>query len=85
MDDKVYDLLIKLYDEFNKRFDKVDGKLENVEGRLSKLGMKIDGEVTDMIRALFDDREVMHEKLDNIQVDINNLSIKTANHDNRIK
>jgi hypothetical protein len=33
--------------------------------------MKIDGEITDKIRALFDDREVIHKKLDNIQVDIN--------------
>ena len=91
VDEQVYDLLVKLYERFNKRFDKVDGRLVNidgrlgnVEGRLSKLEMKIDGEITDKIRALFDDREVIHEKLDNIQVDINNLSMKTANHDNRI-
>ncbi|MBP2071374.1 hypothetical protein V6B95_03645 [Thermoanaerobacterium saccharolyticum] len=58
---------------------------------IKKLGTKIDSEITDKIRALFDDRQVMHEKIDKInekidriQIDVNNMTIKTLYHDNKI-
>lgn len=97
-ENKTYDLLIKMYSEFDKRFDTIDKRfdaidkrfdatdvrLDNIEGRLSKLELKVEGEITEKIRALFDDRKVIHEKLDNIQIDINNLTAKTLTHDNKI-
>ena len=52
----------------------------------------MDTEISDKVRALFDDRQLLHEKLDEIsgkidmlQLDVNNLTVKTVYHDNRIK
>jgi chromosome segregation ATPase len=55
------------------------------------IGAKIDGEITDKIRALYDARAVMNdrfdtmdEKIDKLQIDVNGLTAKTAFNDNRI-
>ncbi|NLZ53496.1 MAG: hypothetical protein GX892_10170 [Thermoanaerobacteraceae bacterium] len=82
--DKRFDTIDKRFDAIDKRFDATDVRLDNIEGRLSKLELKVEGEITEKIRALFDDRKVIHEKLDNIQIDINNLTAKTLTHDNKI-
>ena len=65
--------------------------MHTAKEEIRKLGTKIDSEITDKIRALFDDRQVMHEKvneinekIDRIQIDVNNITIKTLYHDNKI-
>lgn len=70
----------------------IEEKIKHVEEEVKKLGIKIDTEITDKIRALFDDRQLLHEKIDEIdekidmlQLDVNNLTVKTLYHDNRIK
>jgi len=66
------------------RAGNIEDGLAYVGNRLGKVEMKIDGEVIEKIRALFDDREIVKEKLDNIQMDVNTLTAKTASHDNKI-
>jgi len=51
---------------------------------LRKLDIKVEGQVVEKIRALFDDREVIHEKLDKLQMDVNNLNTKTSYTDTRV-
>jgi len=104
--EKVYTEFSNKFDEFAKRFDAVEERISGVEGKITgieekikvveeevkKLGIKIDTEITDKVRALFDDRQLLHEKIDEIdekidmlQLDVNNLTVKTLYHDNRIK
>ncbi|KAA5806893.1 hypothetical protein F1655_06535 [Thermoanaerobacterium thermosaccharolyticum] len=66
-------------------------EIHTTKEEIRKLGTKIDNEVTDKIRALFDDRQIVHEKIDEInekidrvQIDVNNMVIKTLYHDNKI-
>ncbi len=66
-------------------------ELHTAKEEIKKLGTKIDNEITDKIRALFDDRQIVHEKIDEIsekidrvQIDVNNMTIKTLYHDNKI-
>ncbi|UZQ82730.1 hypothetical protein [Thermoanaerobacter sp. RKWS2] len=97
--EKVYTEFSNKFDEFAKRFDTVEERIAGVEEKIKvveeevkKLGIKIDTEITDKIRALFDDRQLLHEKIDEIdkkidmlQLGVNNLTVKTLYHDNRIK
>lgn len=97
-EERILDLLEKVYTEFGRKFDAVEQELRGVRQELKetkqdvkKLNAKIDGEISDKIRALFDDRQVVHEKFDEInekidrlQMDVNNLTVKTIYHDNRI-
>jgi len=62
-----YGLLETLYVKFDKRFartderfDKVEEELGEVRQEINRIGTKIDGEITDKIKALFDDRQVVH-------------------------
>jgi len=90
-EERILDLLEKVYTEFSKKFDAVEQELKEVRQDVKKLNAKIDGEISDKIRALFDDRQVVHEKfneinekIDRLQMDVNNLTVKTIYHDNRI-
>jgi chromosome segregation ATPase len=101
-----FDEFAKRFDTIEERITGVEKKISGVEGKITgieekmkvveeevkKLGIKIDTEITDKVRALFDDRQLLHEKIDEIdekidmlQLDVNNLTVKTLYHDNRIK
>jgi len=93
-EEKILFLLEKINDKIGNLNETVnDLKLEmhTAKEEIRKLGTKIDSEITNKIRALFDDRQVMHEKvdeinekIDRIQIDVNNITIKTLYHDNKI-
>jgi chromosome segregation ATPase len=97
-DKQIYDLLEKIYVELQEtknelRDTKEELKSEIRDNRLAivKLETKIENEITDKIRGLYDAREVtndkldiIEEKMDKVQFDINNLTMKTAQSDNRI-
>ena len=58
---------------------------------IEKLELKIEAEISDKIRGLYDWREVINHRLDNLenkidclQFDVNNLTMKTISNDNRI-
>lgn len=101
-----FDEFAKRFDTIEERITGVEKKISGVEGKITgieekmkvveeevkKLGIKIDTEITDKVRALFDDRQLLHEKIDEIdekidilQLDVNNLTVKTLYYDNRIK
>ena len=94
MEEKIFALMEKMYAEIlNLR----DGQAILAEGYKSleenarKIGSKIDGEVLPKITALYDDSSVVHEKLndmndkiDNLQVRVNNLSMDTLINSNKI-
>ncbi|KYH35571.1 hypothetical protein CLTEP_05150 [Clostridium tepidiprofundi DSM 19306] len=56
-----------------------------------KLGAKVDGEITDTIQALLDGYkqnaekiESIDSKVDQLRIDVNNISMKTNYNDNRL-
>lgn len=64
---------------------------EETRSGFRRIENKIDGEITPKLDALFDGYkansqllEELNDKTDNLQVDVNNLSIKVVNNDNRI-
>ncbi|MBU5591312.1 hypothetical protein KQI89_06020 [Clostridium sp. MSJ-4] len=94
MDEKVFSLMEKMYAEI-LNLKEGQGTLEHGQRKLEedirRLGVKIDGDITPKISALYDDRIVIHEKLnevdgkiDDLQVKVNNLSLETLMNSNKI-
>ncbi len=96
--DKTFELLTKMYSEMNGKFDAINNRFDNLENRfdnleneVKKIGAKIDGEVIPKQQALFDGYVANTEKLcqltetvEEMKVDINNISIKTLKSENNI-
>lgn len=86
-EDKILNMLEKIYIELQDTKSEVK---EN-SNAINKLDMKIESEISDKLRGLYDTREVTNDKLDSIddkiddiRIDINNISIKTLHNDNRL-
>lgn len=98
MEDKTFALLEKMYAEFLGFKEEMTGFKKDMTGfkeetssGFRRIENKIDGEITPKLDALFDGYkansqllEELNDKTDNLQVDVNNLSIKVVNNDNRI-
>jgi predicted nucleic acid-binding Zn-ribbon protein len=90
-DKQIYDLLEKIYVELQETKEELKSEIRDNRLAIVKLETKIENEITDKIRGLYDAREVtndkldiIEEKMDKVQFDINNLTMKTAQSDNRI-
>lgn len=86
----ITDLKSEVY-SVKEEMTNLKSEVHTAKEEIKKLGTKIDNEITDKIRALFDDRQIVHEKIDEIsekidrvQIDVNNMTIKTLYHDNKI-
>ncbi|MGJ7044137.1 hypothetical protein [Thermoanaerobacterium thermosulfurigenes] len=87
---EMYDLRSEVY-SVKEEFTNLKSEMFNAKEEIKKLGTKINNEITDKISALFDDRQIVHEKIDEIsekidrvQIDVNNMTIKKLYHDNKI-
>lgn len=90
-DKQIYDLLEKIYIELQETKEELKSEIRDNRLAIVKLETKIENEITDKIRGLYDAREVTNdkldiidEKMDKVQFDINNLTMKTAQSENRI-
>jgi len=97
-ENKVFDLMEKIYIELQQTkkeikvgFEDVNNKLNNVENDVKVLGAKIDGELIPKQDALFDGYtgnseklQEINEKIDDLKLDFNNLTIKTLKSENKI-
>ncbi|WP_434643113.1 hypothetical protein PQ692_01565 [Thermoanaerobacterium thermosaccharolyticum] len=90
LNEAITDLKSEVY-TVKEEMTNLKSEIHTTKEEIRKLGTKIDNEVTDKIRALFDDRQIVHEKIDEInekidrvQIDVNNMVIKTLYHDNKI-
>jgi len=95
---EMFELLTKIYSEFqsmksdvNERFDTLEGKVDNLESEVRKTNVTIENEIKPKIEALFDgykqNTEAIYEltdKVDYLQSDINNLTIRTLKNENNI-
>lgn len=98
MEDRTFALLEKMYSEMSSNFEKINKKIESIENKvdtldkdIKKIGATVEGEVKTKIEALFDGYIANSEKLDevldkidNMQIDINSLTIKSLRSDSTI-
>lgn len=95
---KMYAEMNGKFDHINNRFDNLEGRFDNLEGRfdgleseVKKIGAKIDGEIIPKQQALFDGYIANTERLcqltesiEDMKIDINNISIRTLKNENSI-
>lgn len=95
---KMYSDMQDGFSKVNKRLDTVESRLDGVESRLdsvekkvTKTNVSIENDVKPKIEALFDgykqNTEAINElsdKIDDLQTDINNLTIRTLKNENNI-
>jgi chaperonin cofactor prefoldin len=76
------------------RLDKMDGRLDKMDGRLDRLEagqISLENRLEDTRKTLFagyiqttEKLTMLDNKIDHLQIDVNNLSMKTINNDTRI-
>ena len=74
--------------DINVRFDNLENKVDNLENEVRKTNITIENEIKPKIQALFDgykqNTEAIYEltnKVDYLQSDINNLTIRTLKNE----
>lgn len=96
--EKMYGEMTNGFTKVNERMDKLESKVDSLESKVGSLendvrniGVTIDGEIKPKIQALFDGYvsnnqkfEELSDKIDNMQIDINTLSIKSLRSDSTI-
>lgn len=88
MEDRTFNLLEKIYSEFKEFKEEANKSFKRMEAEFET---KLEVEVSQKLEALLDGYKVnserldeLNNKVDNLQLDVNNLSIKVASNDNKI-
>ncbi|GEQ15662.1 hypothetical protein [Clostridium butyricum] len=78
-------------DKVESRLDTVENKLNSVETEVTKTNITIENDIKPKIEALFDGYKqnteainLLSDKIDDLQADINNLTIRTLKNENNI-
>lgn len=77
MSNKLQEVSVK-QDDTNKRID-------DTNKRITKLETTIENKTNLKIQALFEDREIVHDKLDNISGELEVIKEKITEHDMKIQ
>jgi uncharacterized coiled-coil protein SlyX len=72
-------------DETNHRLTKMETRLTKMETRFTKLETTIENKTNVKIQALFEDRDVVHCKLDNITNELADLKEEIVDHGIKIQ
>lgn len=88
---ELFELMTKMYSDMQEGFSNVNKRIDKVENEVIKTNITIENDVKPKIEALFDgykqNTEVINEladKVDDLQTDINNLTIRTLKNENNI-
>ncbi|WP_321834027.1 hypothetical protein [Clostridium butyricum] len=95
---KMYSEMQEGFSSVNQRLDKVESRLDTVENKLNsvetevtKTNITIENDIKPKIEALFDGYKqnteainLLSDKIDDLQADINNLTIRTLKNENNI-
>ncbi|HEX9027340.1 MAG TPA: hypothetical protein VF839_12860 [Clostridium sp.] len=95
---EMVDLLNKMYSEvqemksdINGRLDNIDLKFDNLERKVDKTNIIIENDIKPKIEVLFDGYKqntesinALTNKIDDLQTDVNNLTIRTLKNENNI-
>ena len=86
-----FDNLENRFDNLENRFDNLEGRVDNLDSVVRKTNMTIENEIKPKIDALFDgykqNTEAIYDltnKVDDLQADVNNLTIRTLKNENSI-
>lgn len=86
-ENKIFDMLEKIYTDVQET--KV--KVSSIENNVKKLGITIDEKLVPTDNALLDGYKdnaehiaIIDNKVDKLQMNVNNISMKVAHNDNRI-
>ena len=79
------------FDSLEHKFDNLENKVDNLENKADKTNIIIENDIKPKIQALFDgykqNVEVINaltNKIDDLQTDVNNLTIRTLKNENNI-
>jgi DNA repair ATPase RecN len=74
-----------------ERFNNVESRLDTIENQVKKLSVKIDAELIPTDKAILDGYkdnaehiEIIDDKIDRLQIDVNSISMKVSYNDSRI-
>lgn len=84
MEDKTFELLTKMYSEFSSRFDGVEKDFKDLKNDVARVEIKIEHGIEPKIQALFEDRDVIHRKLDSIEQKVDVLTSRVDKQDIQI-
>ena len=92
--EKLFEFMEKMYVEMQGGFKSVDVRFDKMDGRLDRLEagqISLENRLEDTRKTLFDGYiqtteklTMLDKKIDHLQIDVNNLSMKTINNDTRI-
>lgn len=85
MEDRTFALLEKMYSDFSKKFEKIESEISEVKSDIKKIGVKIDGPITEKIKSLEDGYKVTYEKLVDVEKKLDSISDKVDKHDIKIE
>jgi predicted nucleic acid-binding Zn-ribbon protein len=81
----------KRLDNIDDKFNSIDKTFGSLENEIRKIGLKIDEEIIPTQQSLLDGYKqnaehinAIEDKIDNMQMDINTLTMKVSYNDNRI-
>ena len=76
MDEKVMEMLAKILEGQNELQNELKQEIKEVSTNVDKLEMRIETEVVDKIKILFDAREVKNEAIMNVSETLNRVEAK---------
>lgn len=76
MDEKVMKMLAKILEGQNELQNELKQEIREVSSKVNKLEMRVENEVIDRIKILFDAREVQNEAIVNISETLNRVEAK---------
>lgn len=79
------ELLKEILSEIQVMSNKFEKKLDETNNRLTKLETTIENTTNVKIQALFEDREIVHNKLDNITNEVAAIKEQIVDHDIKIQ
>jgi len=96
---KTFELLTKMYSEFSNRFDNVEkdikglekditglkGDVRDLKSNVARIEIKLEHNIEPKIEALFEDRDIVHKKLNSIEQKIDDLTARVDKHDVEIR
>jgi predicted nuclease with TOPRIM domain len=79
------------FDGLENKFDRLESRFDNLENTVNKTNIIIENDIKPRIESLFDGYKqnteainLLTDKVDDLQADVNNLTIKTIKNENNI-
>ena len=85
MEDKTFELLSKLYGEFSEFRKETNTRLDSLENGQKKIESLIENDVKSDIKALYDGYKQTYEKLESLEIKVDDISSKVEKQDVEIR